>query len=134
MKTFTMGGHRFDMEIARIVVLTLSHTNIKSYRGDSEVWLRSNKNGYEYIGTHTDDILVVAQESEKIFDELRVQYKFKRTDTPKYHLVVDCIQGKNGKSRCWEMGFKTYVSEAIKKVEDLVKIELMIRVFGYLQK
>ena len=42
-------------------------------RGDSEIWFRLNskQEGYDYIGTHTDDLMIVAKEVQPIMDGLQ---------------------------------------------------------------
>eukprot|EP00957_Ditylum_brightwellii_P117571 8966867-Ditylum_brightwellii.AAC.1 len=49
------------------------------------------KNHYKYIGTHTDDLIVVAKDTLVVFKELHDNYKFKSTEMPKYHLGVDYV-------------------------------------------
>ena len=38
---------------------------------DPDVWIRGPQGGYKYIGTHTDDVLVVAVDSTYIFEKLK---------------------------------------------------------------
>ena len=40
-------------------------------RFDLDVWIRGCKGGYDYIGTHTDDVLFVAIEPNYIFEKLK---------------------------------------------------------------
>ena len=39
---------------------TLREIGFRKTRFDPDVWIRGCKGGYDYIGTHTDDVLVVA--------------------------------------------------------------------------
>ena len=70
---------------------TLGDTGFVRSHGDSDIWFRPNEegNGYDYVGTHTDDLLVVANNTLGIFESLKELYTFKSTDKPSYHLGVD---------------------------------------------
>ena len=97
----------------------------KRSRGDPDVWFRSNGDEYyDYIGTYTDDLLVVSKNIKKATDELKQWYSFKGTEEPTYHLGVDYVKGKNQSDKVkWQLGSFTYVKEAIAKIETLLKEE-----------
>ena len=40
-------------------------------RFDPYVWIRGCEVGYDYIGTHTDDVLVLAVNPTSIFNKLK---------------------------------------------------------------
>ena len=91
-------------------------------RGDSDIWLWPYKdNPYEYIGTHTDDLMVVSKEPKFVFEELQKHFKFKTLEEPKYYLYIDyhpCVDA-NGKD-CMELGCHTYVKECLVKVSEIL--------------
>ena len=37
---------------------------------DPDIWIRGRDGGYDYIGTHTDDVLVVDVEPTSIFEKI----------------------------------------------------------------
>ena len=49
---------------------TLRDMSFKPTRFDPDVWIRGSKGGYDYIGTHTDDVLVVAKHPARVFEKL----------------------------------------------------------------
>jgi hypothetical protein len=93
---------------------SLLSMGFKPTRFDPDVWIRHDKrtNLYEYIGTHTDDLLVCSKDAKGIFDHLVKTYTIKSIAEPEFHLGCDYrkIDGK------WHIGTKTYVSECLKKV------------------
>ena len=46
---------------------TLREMGFKPTRFDPDVWIREREGGYDYIGTHTDEVLVVAVDPTYIF-------------------------------------------------------------------
>ena len=50
---------------------TLREIGFNPTRFDLDVWIRGCKGGYDYIGTHTDDVLFVAIEPNYIFEKLK---------------------------------------------------------------
>jgi hypothetical protein len=91
-------------------------------RGEPDVWLRPNGEGYDYIGTYTDDLLVVSHRVSQVFEELELFYTFKGNDRPSLHVGVDYIASElpNGKVK-YQLGSFTYVKEAISKIELLLE-------------
>ena len=87
------------------------------------MWYRANGDTYEYIGTHTDDLMVASKEVERVFNELKKFYSFKATDAPKYHLGVDYVYlWVNGKMQ-YEMGSFTYIAEVLGRVKEVLGVE-----------
>ena len=50
---------------------TLRDMGFKPTRFDPDVWIRGRDSGYEYIWTHTDDVLVVAKHPARVFEKLQ---------------------------------------------------------------
>lgn len=74
----------------KILSDTLIQLDYKRSRGDKDIWMRLNKSKtmYDYIGTHTDNLLV----RKAIFDELESSFEFKTISEPEYHLGIDYIK------------------------------------------
>ena len=85
-------------------------------RFDPDVWIRGRKGGYNYIGTHTDDVLVVAVDPTSIFDKLKETYTIKAFGLPKVHHGCDYAQFKKGATNRWVTGSTTYITEFLRKV------------------
>jgi hypothetical protein len=83
-------------------------------RFDSDVWIRldKEKSSYDYIGMHTDVLMVVGYNAKKVFEDLQKVYTIKVVAPPSFHLGCDykMIDGE------WHVGTVTYVSECLKKV------------------
>lgn len=84
---------------------------------DTDVWIRAvGKNEYEYIGTHTDDIICVSSRAQQSMEEIHHVFPMKGINPPKYHLGVDYrkIDGH------WHMGTQTHCQEALVKAADIL--------------
>jgi hypothetical protein len=84
-------------------------------RYDADIWIRpnaKNKDLYDYVGSHTDDLMVVSSDPKEIMDQLQKIYTIKKIQEPSFHLGCDYRQNPNGS---WSIGTTTYVEEAIKK-------------------
>ena len=66
----------------------------KPTRFDLDVWIMGREEGYKYIGTHTDDVLVVSVKPTSIFKKLKEKYSIKDFGPPKVHLGCDYSQVK----------------------------------------
>ena len=111
-------GHAWWLRLSE----TLRDLGFERSRGDSEIWLRLNScgDGYDYIGTHTDDLMVVAKDPKTIFEGLKKFYTFKTTERPVHHLGVDYYSKPDAAGHYrYQLGSKTYVTEAINKMKDL---------------
>jgi hypothetical protein len=98
---------------------TLLTMGFRPTRFDPDVWMRrgAKGEGYDYIGTHTDDLLVVAKKPEEILTELQKKYTINGIGEPSFHLGCDYKQDANGH---WYIGTETYVKESLKKVCDIL--------------
>ena len=56
---------------------TLRSMGIKNSRADLDVWIRLSQDGkfYEYIGTHTDDLMVFSKYHKSIIEEVASNFK-----------------------------------------------------------
>ena len=80
------------------------------------------RGGYGYIGTHTDDVLVVAIEPTYIFEKLKEIYTIKALGPPEVHLGCKYAQFKKVDVTWWVMGSTTYIAEFLRKVCALIKV------------
>ena len=78
--------------------------------------------GYDYIGTHTDDVLVVALNPTRIFEKLKETYTIKKFGPPLHHLGYDYTRVTKGSKTKWVMGSYTYIKECLSKVCALLKV------------
>ena len=66
-------GNRWHAQLLH----TWREMNFKPTNFDLEVWNRERVGGYNYIGTHTDDVLIVAVNPTSIFNKLKDTYTIK---------------------------------------------------------
>ena len=90
---------------------TLREMVFKPTRFDPDVWIRGREGGYDYIGTHTDDVLVVAKNLARIFEKLQETYTIKKFGPSLHYLGCDYAQVKKGSEKKWVMVSYTYVKE-----------------------
>ena len=97
---------------------SLIQLGYKRSRGDKDVWMRPNelKTMYDYIGTHTDDLLVISKDVKAVFDELEASFEFKTTSEPEYHLGIDYIK-KGGKLQLCSF---TYMRECLRNAASIL--------------
>ena len=68
----------------------------KPTRFDPDVCIKGREGGYGYIGTHTDDVLVLTVDTNSITDQLKETYTIKGFGAPKVHLGWDYMKVKVG--------------------------------------
>ena len=111
-----VSGNRFSAHLGD----TLRSLNFERTRFDPEIWLRRAGSHYEYIGAHTDDLMIVSKNPKAIMDELCKTYRIGKIEEPRFHLGCDYRKEKDG---TWSVGTHTYVVEAIKRVKHLLDKE-----------
>lgn len=89
---------------------------------DADLWIRSagKGKGYDYIGTHTDDLMVVAKDAHSIMKQLQQRYTIKKVEEPSFHLGCDYKRDVNGD---WFIGTTTYCRESVEKVEAILGLK-----------
>ena len=105
---------------------TLRSMGFRPTRYDRDVWIKARgEEGYDYICTHVDDFKIIAKDCKQYMEALKKVYIIKNEGPPDYYLGnnYDQVSG-NGKDTTY-IGCKTYVSEAINRLE---------RLFGTLSK
>ena len=82
---------------------------------EPDVWIRGQGRGYDYIGMHTDDVLVLAVNPNYISNKFKDTYKIKAFEAQKVHLGCEYSQVRNGATNWWVMGSSTYITECLRK-------------------
>jgi hypothetical protein len=98
---------------------TLYSMGYKPSRGDGDVWMKKNGDHYDYIGTHTDDLLMVNRNPQDIMKTLSTRYAMLAIGPPEFHLGCDYKQLDDGR---WLQGTVTHCKEGIKKVEEILEL------------
>ncbi|KOR29102.1 hypothetical protein TI03_03165 [Achromatium sp. WMS1] len=97
---------------------TLRMLDFKPTQYDPDVWYRySGGDCYDYVSTHTDDLMIVAKDARGIMAKLEETYTIKNIGPPKFHLGCDYHCNTNA---TWSIGTETYVKEALEQVQDLL--------------
>ena len=100
---------------------TLRSFGFAQTRFDNDVWIRLDESGkhYEYICTHVDDFMICSKNAQRIMDEICSVYLVKESSKgpPSYYLGNDYRKDKKGR---WCIGCKTYLTEAVRRIEDLL--------------
>jgi hypothetical protein len=99
----------------------LRQMGFKPTRYDPDVWIKyrdETRQDLDYIGTHTDDLMIVAKDAMQYMKCLQETFTIKKVAPPEFHLGCDY-------KRCpvtdhWMIGTKTYVKEALEKVKELL--------------
>ena len=99
---------------------TLRSFGFKQTRYDNDVWIRLDESGehYEYICTHVDDFMICSRNPKRVMDEICSVYLVKESSKgpPDYYLGNDYKRDKKGR---WCVGCKTYLTEAVRRIEQL---------------
>jgi hypothetical protein len=97
---------------------SLRRLGFEPTRYDQDVWYIKRKDtkdpGYDYIGTHTDDLMIVAKDPSKYMVELQKVYTINNIGPPTHHLGCDYEKLPDGR---WTIGTTTYVKEALQKAK-----------------
>ena len=97
---------------------TLLDMGFKPSRADQDLWIRKSDDydGYDYIATHVDDIIIVAKDPSKYMTQLEQDFKLRDvSDSPEYYLGNDLRQQGN----TFHISSAKYVKEAIRKYQSM---------------
>ncbi len=103
---------------------TLCSMGFTQTRYDNNVWMRVQRDkngmlvGYDYIGCHTDDLMIVAEDIQSIMDQLTTVYKITKLGLPSYHLGCNYSQETVDGGNYRFVSSKTYTKEAIVKARE----------------
>ena len=96
-------------------------------KADSEIWMRSKHDLYEYVAVYVDDLIIVSKTPMDVIAELEIvgSYKFKGVGEPEYYLGADVIRKKvPGCSYITTMSAKTYINNVCEKIERMFECKL----------
>ena len=100
---------------------TLRSFGFEQTRFDNDVWIRLDESGkmYEYICTHVDDFMICSRNPQRVMDEICSVYLVKDSSKgePSYYLGNDYKKDSKGR---WCVGCKTYLTEAVRRLEALL--------------
>ena len=113
-------GNRWHADLSQ----TLREMGFKPTRFDPDVWIRGREGGYNYIGTHTDDVLVVALNPTSIFEKLKETYTIKKFVPPTVHIGCNYARVTKGSETKEVTGSYTYIKECLSKVCALLKVTI----------
>ena len=113
--------------MARALITYLEGNWFKPTRLDPDFWIRGREGRYDYIGTHTDNVLVIAVDPTYIFEKLKKTYKIKSFGPSVVHLGCNYVQVKKGDVTWWVVGSTTYIAKCLRKVCALLKVATLRR-------
>ena len=81
---------------------------------NQDVFMYQNKagSGYDYVGCHTDDLLIVVKKAQEILDSLMKIYEVSKPRPPVYHLGCDYSKVFDEGEEFWCIGSSTHIKEA----------------------
>ena len=82
---------------------TLREMIFNTIRFELDVWIGGSKVGYNYIRTHTDDVLAIAVNPTYIFNKMNETYKIKAFGPQTIHIGCDYQQVERGVTTRWVM-------------------------------
>ena len=93
----------------------------KTSRYDADIWykLRDDQTGYDYIGTHTDDLMIMAKSPGEYSSVLQDKYVIKKIGVPSFHLGCDYPVGKYEKRSIGKVATSLNLSNGFTKAIDL---------------
>lgn len=65
---------------------TLRSMGFKTTRFDSDVWTRDKGDYYDYLSTHTGDLMVISPDTDAVMKEIQKVYTIKKVEEPSHHL------------------------------------------------
>ena len=93
-------GNRWHAQLSH----TLREMGFKPTYFEPDVWIRGREGDCDYIGMHTDDVLVVDSNPTSIFDKFKETNTIKSFRPLKVHIGCDYAQVKKGDTTQWVMG------------------------------
>ena len=100
---------------------SLRSFGFRQTRFDNDVWIRLDKkrNSYEYLCTHVDDFMICSKDPEQVMKQIESTYLVKDSSkgAPSYYLGNDYKRDKKDR---WCIGCKTYLTEATRRIEELM--------------
>ena len=94
---------------------TLLNLGFKPSRVDPDLWMKPNKDGdgYDYIATHVDDLIVVGKTPQEYIALIEQEFALRNVESePQYYLGTSLTRMQDGKIL---MNSKSYITEVIRK-------------------
>lgn len=85
-----------------------------------DIWVRNERDeeeyliGYSYMGCHTDNLMIVAEDTQTIMEQPTAVYMVAKPGPPSYHF-------EDGRD-FWFMSSESHTKEAIVKAEKILEI------------
>ncbi len=109
LKTASRSFHEFFGDKLRRMGFTSS-------RADQDLWLRPSDDyqGYDYIATHVDDLIIAAKHPSKYMDDIEQEFSIRnKSHSPSYYLGNDIKT--THKKKYMHVSTKKYVTEIIRR-------------------
>ena len=71
-------GNRWHLHLLH----TLRVMGFKPNHFDPDIWIKGHEGVYDYIGTHTDDVLVISVDPTSLFNKFKETYTIKAFGAP----------------------------------------------------
>ena len=71
---------------------TLREMDFKQSKLDGAIWYchREDKSGYDYIGHHVDDFIIIADDPDPYMKYIKTKYEVSGDDIPEFYLGINC--------------------------------------------
>ncbi len=98
---------------------TLHGMGFTPTRYDNDIWMRAQRDkdgmliGYDYMGCHTDDLMIVAEDAQSIMDQLTAVYEVAKLGC---NYSKETVEDKD----YWFVSSKTHTKEAIVKAREIL--------------
>ncbi len=93
----------------------------KNVNSDLDFWIRLVKDGYEYIATYVDDLMIFSHNPMDIVREIQDDgFVLKGVGIPEYYLggdIEDLDEHWNADGIAWALSAKTYIKTMVERFE-----------------
>ena len=101
---------------------TLIRIGFQPSRADPDLWIKENEEGYDYIATHVDDVIVASKNPQQYISLIEQEYALRNIEVdPSYYLGARLTKRPDGKIL---MNMDEYCKEIIRKYENKHDITL----------
>ena len=91
-------------------------------RADPDLWVKESEQGYDYIATHVDDLIVVAKQPQEYIALIEQEFALRNIESePAYYLGTSLKRIEDGRI---VMNSENYIKESIRKYETKHNITL----------
>ena len=96
---------------------TLRAMGFEPTRADQDLWIRRSDDydGYDYIATHVDDLIIVSKDPSQYMSQLEQQFKIRDiSDSPEYYLGNDLRKHET----TFHVSTGKYIREALRRYQE----------------